>query len=111
MTLIEMPGNTGKIFAIDPARVTGLAPYRSTLPGRGGQLFDMTIVWLDNRTLFVCCWTVEHVLSTVNAARQPLESAFRAGYSAGASAGHPHPQDCDKALGEWMAPVQEGRAS
>lgn len=82
MTLIEMPGNRGQIFAIDPYHVTGVNGFKGTLPGRGGQLFDMTTVWIDNRSIFVCSWKVEHVLQVLNAARQPLAKAFEAGYRA-----------------------------
>jgi hypothetical protein len=85
MTLIELPGNQGQVFAVDPAHVTALAPYRSTLAGRGAQLFDMTIVWIDNRTLFVCSWSIEHTSSVLNTARSnmPLYLAFEAGYREG----------------------------
>lgn len=81
MTLIEFPGNRGEVFAVDPARVTAVAPYAGSLAGRTGT-HEMAIVWLDNRSLFVCAWPLEHTLSVLNAARQPLVTAFEAGWKA-----------------------------
>ena len=103
MTLIEMPGNRGQIFAIDPLHVTAVNGFKGTLPGRGGQLFDMTTVWIDNRTVFVCPWKVEHVLQVLNAARQPLKSAFEAGYGAAVDA-HVFGKSgsCDDAFEVWI---------
>lgn len=83
MTLIELPGNKGQVFAVDPAQVTALAPYRSTLPGKGNQLFDMTTVWVEKRAIFVCSWSYEHTLQVLNAAREPLFTAFEAGWREG----------------------------
>lgn len=83
MTLIEFPGNQQKVFAIDPARVTAVAPYQATLPTRGAQLFDMSVIWIDDHTCFISSWSVDHVLQVLNAARAPLAKAFEAGWKAG----------------------------
>lgn len=83
MTLIEFPGNRQQVFAIDPVRVTAVAPYRATLLSRGAQLFDMSVIWIDNHTSFISSWKVDHVLQVLNEARAPLAKAFEAGYAAG----------------------------
>lgn len=105
MTLLEFPGNQGQIFAVDPCHVTAVRPYRSTLPGRGAQLFDMTIVWLDERTVFVCSWSVEQTLNAVNTAvREPQLAAFEAGWAAAVSA-HvfgENPSTCPEAFVAWV---------
>lgn len=101
MTLIEFPGNRGQIFAVDPHHVTAVQAYRSTLSGRGGQLFDMTTVWLDNRSIFACSWSVDHVLQVLNAARQPLARAFEAGYTEGICADR-MTADLPSAFNAWL---------
>lgn len=81
--LFEMPSNAGRIQAIDPHHVTGVQSYRSTLPGRGSQLFDMSVVWIGNRNLFVCSWSVEDTVKALNAARRADAGLFREGYLRG----------------------------
>lgn len=81
--LVDFPGNDGKIFSIDPSHVTAVKPYRSTLPGRGAQLFDMTSVWMDNHAIFVCSWSIDHVRQVIDDAQDSLKAAFEAGYRAG----------------------------
>lgn len=107
MTLLEFPGNRGQIFAVDPVHVTGVNAFKGTLSGRGRQMFDMTVVWLDNHTSFICSWKMEHVLQVLNEARAPLEMAFRAGYRAGVKDIYSptpldNPEDIEAALNVWL---------
>lgn len=83
--LIELPGNQGKVFAVDPHRVTGVAPYEGPLSGRTG-VYEMSIVWLDNRTLFVCAWPFLQTLDFLNGARGSDAEVFAAGYEAAVEA-------------------------
>lgn len=83
MSLIELPSNTGQVYGVDPHHVTAVAPYHSTLPGKGGQIFPMSIVWLQDRSLFVCAWSTEQTLEVLNAARHGEAALFAAGYRAG----------------------------
>jgi hypothetical protein len=82
MSLIKLPGNNGCVFAVDAHTVTGVQPYRSTLPGKGTQVFDMCAVWTNNREIFVCAWSVETTIDRLNKARQADADLFAAGYRA-----------------------------
>lgn len=84
--LFEMPSNAGRIQAIDPHHVTGVQSYRSTLPGRGTQLFDMSVVWIGNRNLFVCSWSVEDTVAALNASRRAEAGLYAAGFRDGVEA-------------------------
>lgn len=83
MSLIELPSNTGSVIGVDPHAVTAVAPYRGPRAGYLGQVFDMSTVWLHDRSLFICLWTPEHVLDVLNTARRTEAELFAAGYHAG----------------------------
>lgn len=86
MTLVELPSNQGGIFAVDPHHVTAVQPYRSTIAGRGAQVYDMCAVWLHNRSIFVSAWSVEQVLDVLNTARQGDAGLYAAGFRDGTEA-------------------------
>lgn len=81
MSLIELPSNTGKVFAVNPHHVTAVTPYRSTMAGRVGQ-HDMCVLRLsgDTTALYVCAWPVEDTLDVLNTARRGEAAAYEAGY-------------------------------
>jgi hypothetical protein len=83
MSLVELPSNTGKVIALDPHAVTAVVPYRGPIAGRGAQVFDMCTLWLHDRSIFVCAWSVEQTLDCLNAARLRDAALFAAGYQAG----------------------------
>lgn len=83
MSLIELPSNKGGIIAVDPHAVSALVPYRGAIAGRGAQLYDMCLVWLHDRSIFVCAWSVEQVSAVLNGARHGEAALFAAGYHAG----------------------------
>lgn len=86
MSMIELPGNQGGVFAVDAHAVSAVQPYRSTIAGRGSQVFDMSAVWLHNRSIFVSAWGVEEVLAVLNAARQADADLYAAGFRDGTEA-------------------------
>lgn len=77
-TLVELPGNNNRIFAVNPLRVTGVQPYDGPLAGREG-MHPLSVVWVDGRTLFVCAWRPEITIATLNAAKSAIARAFEAG--------------------------------
>jgi len=99
VTLVELPGNAGRVFAVDPHAVTAVAPCRSTLAGRGMQTFDMSAVWMHDRQVIVCAWSVESTLAALNAVRRGEADAFAAGYTAGIL----EDESIDDVEGAWTA--------
>jgi hypothetical protein len=83
VSLVELPSNQGGIIAIDPHAVSAVQPYRSTIAGRGSQVYDMSAIWLHNRSIYVSAWAVEQVLDVLNTARQSDAELFAAGYREG----------------------------
>lgn len=84
MSLIELPSNTGKVFAVNPHHVTAVQPYSSTLAGRVG-MHDMSAVWVrrdQGTNIFVCAWTPEQVLDALSTGRDVEGDAFAAGFRA-----------------------------
>lgn len=108
--LIELPSNQGGIIALDPHQVTAVQPYRSTIAGRGAQVYDMAAVWLQNRSIFVTAWSAEQVLDVLNKARHNDAGLFAAGYRAGI-ADDRMTQDIEAAWREYLAGRAEEKAS
>lgn len=82
MSLIELPSNTGKVFAVNPHHVTAVQPYSSTLAGRVGT-HDMSAVWVrrdQGTNIFVCAWTPEQVLDALNTGKRADYAAWEAAY-------------------------------
>jgi hypothetical protein len=113
--LIELPNTTGGVFAVDPHAVSAVQPYRSTIAGRGTQVFDMCAVWLHNRSIFVCAWSPEQVIDILTEARQADADLFAAGYAAAAEGVYSlltPPQDVAAAWKAYLeARMAEGEAS
>jgi hypothetical protein len=87
VSLIELPSNQGSIIALDPHAVSAVQPYRGPIAGRGAQVFDLSTVWLHNRSIFVCAWSVEQVLDVLNTARHGEAALYAAGFREGVAAG------------------------
>lgn len=94
MSLIELPSNTGKVFAVNPHHVTSVTPYRSTMAGRVGMQ-DMCILRLagDTTALYVCAWSIEDTLDVLRRGRDQEGEAFAAGFRA-----------CDAAVAQGEVP-------
>lgn len=97
MSLIELPSNTGKVFAVNPHHVTSVTPYRSTMAGRVGMV-DMCILRLagDTTALYVCAWSLEDTLEVLNMSRRAEMDAFQAGFAA-----------CDAAVAQGEVPTAQ----
>lgn len=83
MSLVELPTNTGGLVAVNPHAVTGVQPYTGTLPGTGQELHPMSAVWVHDRNIFVCAWSVENTLAALNTAKHSDAEIFAAGFRAG----------------------------
>lgn len=84
MSLIDLPGNKGHIFAVNPHRVTAVQHTEGELAGRVGK-HPLSVVWVDDHNLFVCAWPMEQTLAHLNEAKRTDYELFSAGYIAGAT--------------------------
>ena len=81
MSLVELPSNDGKLIAVNPHHVTSCRVYTGTLAGRTVPV-EMTVLTVDNHTVYICSWPIEHTLEALNAAKRDDFIAFEAGYHA-----------------------------
>lgn len=84
MTLIDLPGNKGHVFAVNPHKVTAVQFYEGEIAGKTGK-HPLSVVWVERHNLFVCAWPLEQTLAHLNEVRQKDADVFAAGFAAGAS--------------------------
>jgi hypothetical protein len=102
MSLVELPANTGKVFAVNPHHVTAVAPYSGQLAGKSG-MHDISAVYVRNpqgpTAVYICAWSVEDTLDALNTARTVDMEAFQAGFRA-----------CDLAVAQGEVPSMKHMA-
>jgi hypothetical protein len=98
MSLIELPSNNGKVFAVNPHHVSAVAPYSGTLAGRVG-LHDMCVVYVRNpggpTGIYISAWSVTDTLDALNIGRHSDYAAFHAGYTAAQGMGALSPDNAE----------------
>lgn len=106
MSMVELPSRDGKIIAVNPHRVSGVQSYSGYMQDADGKVVgnkqDMSVVWVNNHTLYVCIWPPTVTLDALNEGKHRDAAAFTAGYLAAQAGGFVSDSEIAEAFHTWM---------